>query len=164
MLVSRFFMIMDRTTLMNFPIPALNLYRLLADSYARWLRQPLVEPGLSDEQAARWLYHEAPFGLLAHDTRAEPLFIYGNVFAQRQFEYSWDELMALPSRLSAATLQLQEDRKQFLDQVRKDGFATGYRGLRATQSGRNFWIEDGTVWQLIDQAGVVRGQAAMFKV
>ncbi|GGA44873.1 MEKHLA domain-containing protein [Dyella nitratireducens] len=147
---------------MNLPGAASTLYRLLADSYARWLGQPLVDPTLTDEQAIRWLYEEAPFGLLAHDTRADPRFIYGNVAAQRCFEYSWEELMELPSRLSAPPQQV-EDRRQFLEQVSKQGFATGYRGLRISKSARTFWINDGTVWQLVDQAGVLRGQAALFR-
>lgn len=146
---------------MNMPAAASTLYRLLADSYARWLGQPLVDPALTDEQAARWLYAEAPFGLLAHDTRTDPLFIYGNIAAQRCFEYSWDELLLLPSRLSARPQQV-EDRKQFLEQVGKQGFATGYRGLRVSKSARSFWINDGTVWQLVDQTGALRGQAALF--
>lgn len=147
---------------MTIPVAASSLYRLFATSYARWLKQPLVDAELSDEQAARWLYEEAPFGLLAHDTRADPLFIYGNLVAQRCFEYSWDELMLLPSRLSAPPQQV-EDRRQFLEQVRKESFATGYRGLRVSKSGRSFWINDGVVWQLVDQAGVLRGQAALFR-
>lgn len=147
---------------MNIPVAASTLYRLLADSYAHWLKQPLVDPVLTDEQAARWLYEEAPFGLLAHDTRADPLFIYGNVSAQRCFEYSWDELLMLPSRLSARAQQM-EDRKQFLEQVGRQGFATGYRGLRVSKSARTFWINDGIVWQLVDQTGVLRGQAALFR-
>ncbi|GLQ92836.1 MEKHLA domain-containing protein [Dyella acidisoli] len=147
---------------MNIPVAASSLYRLLADSYARWLKQPLVDPALSDEQAARWLYEDAPFGLLAHNTHADPLFIYGNVSAQRCFEYSWDELMLLPSRLSAPPQQVQ-GRKEFLEQVSKQGFASGYRGLRISKSERTFWINDGTVWQLVDQAGVLHGQAALFR-
>lgn len=147
---------------MTIPAPASALYPLLANSHARWLKQPLVVPGLPDEQAARWLYEEAPFGLLAHDTRADPLFIYGNLAAQSCFEYSWHELMALPSRLSAGPQQV-EDRKQFLEQVGREGFARGYRGLRVAKSGRSFWINDGIVWQLVDQAGVLRGQAALFR-
>lgn len=147
---------------MNIPVAASTLYRLFADSYARWLKQPLVDPVLTDEQAARWLYEEAPFGLLAHDTRADPLFIYGNVSAQRCFEYSWDELLMLPSRLSARPQQVR-DRKQFLEQVGRQGFATGYRGLRVSKSERSFWINDGIVWQLVDQTGVLRGQAALFR-
>lgn len=147
---------------MGIPVAASALYRLLADSYSSWLKQPLVDPVLTDEQAARWLYEEASFGLLAHDTRDDPLFIYGNVFAQRCFEYAWDELMQLPSRLSAPPQQVQ-GRREFLEQVSKQGFAIGYRGLRIGKSKRTFWINDGIVWQLVDQAGVLRGQAALFR-
>jgi hypothetical protein len=146
---------------MNIPVAASTLYRLLADSYAHWLKQPLVDPTLTDEQAARWLYEEAPFGLLAHNTHTDPLFIYGNLAAQRCFEYSWDELLQLPSRMSARPQQV-EDRRQFLEQVSKQGFATGYRGLRVSKSERSFWINSGTVWQLVDQGGVLHGQAALF--
>ena len=109
---------------MTIPAAALTLYRLLADSYARWLKQPLADPALTDEQAARWLYEQAPFGLLAHDTRADPLFVYGNLAAQRCFEYAWDELLVLPSRLSAPPQQVP-GRKAFLEQVARQGFATG---------------------------------------
>jgi hypothetical protein len=148
---------------MNIPVAASTLYRLLADSYTHWLKQPLVDPTFTDAQASRWLYEDAPFGLLAHNTLAEPLFIYGNLAAQRCFEYSWDELLQLPSRKSAPPQQV-EDRRQFLEQVGKQGFATGYRGLRISKSARSFWINDGTVWQLVDQAGVLRGQAALFNL
>lgn len=146
---------------MNMPSAAATLHRLLVDSYAHWLNQPLVDPSLTDEQAARWLYQEAPFGLLAHNTHADPLFIYGNLAAQRCFEYSWDELLQLPSRKSAPPQQV-EDRRQFLEQVTQQGFATGYRGLRISKSARSFWINDGTVWQLVDRNGVRHGQAALF--
>ncbi|HKT29378.1 MEKHLA domain-containing protein [Dyella sp.] len=146
---------------MTLPAAASTLYRLLTESYARWLNQPLVDPALTDEQGARWLYQEAPFGLLAHDTRADPVFVYGNLAAQRCFEYSWDELLQLPSRLSARPQQV-EDRRLFLERVSQQGFSTGYRGLRVSKSERSFWINDGTVWQLVDEAGVLRGQAALF--
>jgi hypothetical protein len=146
---------------MNIPVAAFTRYRLLADSYVHWLKQPLVDPTLTDEQAARWLYEEAPFGLLAHNTHTDPLFIYGNLAAQRCFEYSWDELLQLPSRMSARPQQV-EDRRQFLEQVSKQGFDTGYRGLRVSKSERSFWINSGTVWQLVDQGGVLHGQAALF--
>jgi hypothetical protein len=42
-------------------------------------------------------------------------------------------------------------------------FTVGYRGLRISKSQRRFWIDDGTVWQRVDEAGVLRGQAALFK-
>jgi hypothetical protein len=40
---------------------------------------------------------------------------------------------------------------------------TGYRALRVAKSGRRFIIEDGIVWELIDQTGKRHGQAATFR-
>ncbi|HYG43065.1 MAG TPA: MEKHLA domain-containing protein [Bordetella sp.] len=134
--------------------------QLLADSYLRLVGQPLIPAGLPPESAAHWLYHDAPFGLLAHDTAPDPVFIYGNRRAQALFEYDWTELTALPSRLSAAAPQ-QGERERFLQRVTRDGYVSDYRGERITRHQRHFWIADATVWQLRDAHGAVRGQAAM---
>ncbi|WP_437377230.1 MEKHLA domain-containing protein [Inquilinus limosus] len=40
---------------------------------------------------------------------------------------------------------------------------TSYRDLRVAKSGRRFWIENATVWRLIDEAGTLHGQAATFR-
>jgi hypothetical protein len=135
-------------------------FKLLSTSYTRLLGKALTPEGMSVEAAARWLYEDAPFGLLAHNTDADPLFVYGNKAVQRRFEYTWQELTALPSRLSAEAPN-REERQAFLDRVQKDGYVTGYRGLRIAKSGKRFWIEDATVWQLTDEFGTYRGQAAM---
>jgi MEKHLA domain len=135
-------------------------FQLLANSYERLLKRPLVPAGMSVEQATRWLYEEAPFGILAHDTSADPLFVYGNRAAQKRFEYVWDEIVGLPSRLSAEAPN-REERQAFLERVERDGYVEGYRGIRVTKFAKRFWIEDATVWQIYDDAGVHRGQAAM---
>ena len=88
------------------------------------------------------------------------MFIYGNRASQGRFGYTWQELTSLRSRLSAEAPN-REERQQFLERVRRDGYVTGYRGLRITKSGKRFWIEDATIWQLTDDGGTYRGQAAM---
>jgi hypothetical protein len=132
---------------------------LLADSYRTLVGEPLVPDGLHGLEAAEWLY-EAPFGLLAHDTSPDPLFVYANLTAQQLFGYSWDDFIGLPSRLSAGP-QDRESRAALMESVRLKGFATGYRGPRVTSEGRGFWIEDVTIWNLLDPAGVPAGQAAL---
>jgi hypothetical protein len=136
-------------------------FDLLTESHARLVGAPLIPPG-EGEQNAAWLYHEAQFCVLAHDTDPDPRFIYGNRAAQACFEYDWDALTSLPSRLSAEAPN-RDERQKMLDAVTSNGFATGYRGLRIAASGRRFWIEDGIVWQLIDREGVRHGQAAVFR-
>ncbi len=132
-------------------------FDLLTTSYQRLTGTSLVPPGCD----AAWLYHEAPFAVLAHNTDPDPRFIYANKAAQACFEYSWDEFVALPSRLSAEAPERAE-RQRLLQAVARNGYLRGYRGMRIARSGRRFWIEEGVIWQLLDAAGNSHGQAATF--
>jgi hypothetical protein len=132
--------------------------RLLLHSYERFVGTPLVD----GENAAAWLYEDAPFGLLAHDADQDPRFVYANRTAQGCFEYGWREFTGLRSRLSAEP-DRQADRNRLLADVESNGFSTGYRGLRIAKSRRRFWIEDVTMWNLVDDAGSRVGQAALFR-
>ena len=137
-----------------------RLAHLIVDSHRQLTGTSLVLAGIPD--AVHWLYEAAPFGVVAHNTESDPRFIYANQAAQRRFEYSWAEFTSLPSRLSAETPDRAE-RQALLDQVARQGFASGYRGLRIAKSGRRFWIEDATIWQLIDADGTKHGQAAVIR-
>lgn len=139
-----------------------GLLALICDSYRRLLGVPLVAPGLSEHEVAKWLYEDAPFCILAHEHAAEPRFVFANRAAQRCFGYGWGEFVGMPSRLSAEEAN-REERQQLLDAVARRGYATGYRGLRVAKSGKRFWIEDVTVWNLVDAEGRVHGQAATYR-
>ncbi|NEI73732.1 MEKHLA domain-containing protein [Rhizobium lusitanum] len=132
-------------------------FDLLTGSFRRVVGVDLV----GDGRGAGWLYREAPFVVVAHNTEADPRFVYANRAAQDCFEYPWEEFVTLPSRLSAE-LPDRAERQRLLDAVKRDGFISDYRGLRVAKSGRRFWIEDGIVWQLLDRDGNLRGQAATF--
>ncbi|TQM00451.1 PAS domain S-box-containing protein [Actinoallomurus bryophytorum] len=135
---------------------------LLAASHERVVGTRILPEGLAGAEAARWLYGEAPFGLLAHDTSADPAFVYANATAQKCFEYSWEEFAGMPSRLSAEA-DNRDKRQEFMDGVLRQGYVSGYRGVRIAKSGRRFWIEDTTVWNLLDRDGGLRGQAALIR-
>ncbi len=132
-------------------------FALLTASYARLVGTPLVR----QDRGADWLYREAPFVVLAHSTDPDPNFIYANKAAQACFGYSFEEFLALPSRLSAEPTD-RAQRRALLEKVARDGFLSGYSGVRVAKSGRRFIIEDGIVWELIDRAGMRHGQAATF--
>ncbi|MBB2693288.1 UNVERIFIED_ORG: hypothetical protein GGI63_004165 [Rhizobium esperanzae] len=134
-----------------------GFFALLTGSYLRITGRRLVQDG----QGPDWLYNNAPFVVLAHNTLPDPRFIYANSTAQSCFEYSWDEFITLPSRLSAEQPDRAE-RQRLLDAVTRDGFVDNGRGLRVAKSGRRFWVDNFTVWQLIDEAGKRLGQAAIF--
>jgi MEKHLA domain len=146
------------------PVTSLSLTAMsamLVASHQHFVGRPLLPPGIAEADGARWLYEDAPFCVLAHNTEADPRFIYANKVAQGCFEYSWEEFLALPSRLSAEA-PAQFERQRLLDAVARDGFASGYKGLRVAKSGRRFWIEEGVVWQLVDASGATYGQGATF--
>jgi hypothetical protein len=134
---------------------------LLADTYERLVGTPLLPPEVPAADAARWLYEDAPFVVVSHNTDADPRFVYANRAGQRCFEYGWDEFTTLQSRLSAEQPN-REERARLLDDVRTKGFSADYRGQRIAKSGRRFWIEKAIVWNLVDRDGVYRGQAATF--
>jgi PAS domain S-box-containing protein len=135
---------------------------LLAGSHERVVGTRILPGGLAGAEAARWLYGEAPFGLLAHDTSPDPGFVYANATAQKCFEYSWEEFAGMPSRLSAEA-DNREKRQEFMNGVLRQGYVSGYRGVRIAKSGRRFWIEDTTVWNLLDRDGTLQGQAALIR-
>jgi PAS domain S-box-containing protein len=135
-------------------------YALLTGSFRRAVGRPLVpEPG----RDAAWLDAEAPFAVLAHDGGEDPRFIYANLTALRIFGYEKAELIGLPSRFSAEAPERAE-RQRLLDAVTRDGFVANYGGIRIRKDGTRFPIRDAIVWQLVDEAGLLHGQAATFSV
>ncbi|UIJ72643.1 MEKHLA domain-containing protein [Aurantimonas sp. HBX-1] len=134
-----------------------EFYELLVSSHARFVREPLADFG----SGPHWLYEVAPFAVVAHNAEPDPRFVYANVTAQRVFGYSREELIALPSRLSAK-IENREERRCLLDAVSRNGSYVGYHGSRVKKSGDVSSMEDGVIWQLIDEHGYCYGQAAMF--
>jgi hypothetical protein len=139
--------------------PLLQHAELLLRSYARLLGRELILPGPLAARA-RALF-EGPMAVLSHDTGFDARFTYANRTALTLWQAEWPELVGQSSRYSAQYTE-REERDRLLGDVRRDGFATGYSGLRATRSGRRFRIQDVTIWNLVDERGVYQGQAASF--
>ena len=70
-------------------------------------------------------------------------------------------MVVLPSRLTAEPVH-QSERARLLDTVASRGYIDDYRGIRISKSGRRFRIDNAIVWNVIDDTGSMRGQAAMF--
>ena len=132
---------------------------LLLDSYQRLLGRPLIEPAPGAD-LGRALY-EADFVLLSHSTEPDPRFTFANRAAQILFGYPWEAFVGLPSRLSAEPLA-REERERLLRRVAEQGFIDDYAGVRVAADGRRFSIEQAVVWNLVDEAGTLQGQAACF--
>lgn len=134
---------------------------ILRHSLRHWTRKELVDPRLNDTEAAHFLFH-APFVVVSHDTRKDPVFNYANRTALNLFAMSWEEFTALPSRLSAEEPE-REERERLLLEVSAHGYIGHYRGVRIGRHGRRFTIEDALVWNLRSPSGAPYGQAAMFE-
>lgn len=132
---------------------------LLLNSYRRATGKSLIEltPGST---AAESLYN-ASFALLSHGTEEDPVLNYGNRTAQYLWEMDWNSFTAMPSRLTAEPME-RGVREAFMDDVRQKGYSDGYEGVRISGSGRRFRIERAIVWNVIDEEGMYRGQAATF--
>lgn len=133
---------------------------LLRETFRRCTFRDLVDPGWTDAVAARWLFH-APCVLLSHNADEDPVLTYGNRRALALFEIDWEQLVRMPSRLTAET-PAREERARLLAEVAVKGFIDHYNGVRISSSGRRFLIEGATVWNLVDASGIYRGQAATF--
>jgi PAS domain-containing protein len=133
---------------------------LLLDSYRRLLNKPLFEA--EADQDLGLAVFTAQFALLSHNNVSDPLFNYANQTALDVFEYSWEELIGKPSRLSAEMPE-QEDRQRLLAEVNNRGFISNYSGIRITKTGRRFLISQALVWNVLDQQGIYHGQAAYFQ-
>lgn len=132
---------------------------LILSSLFRMTGRNLIDPELPDKIRYRSLF-EAPFCVVSHDTEADPVFNYGNRTALELFEMTWDDFTKLPSRLSAEP-QSREEREKLLARVRQHGYIEDYKGVRVSSSGKRFLVEDAIVWNLVDDHGAYRGQAAV---
>ena len=133
---------------------------LLLSSYQRLTGRDLLPPDQNVVTLARRSF-EAPFALLSHGLETDPLFNYANRTALDLFEVDWAALIAMPSRASAEPLK-QEERARLMQRVLESGYIDDYSGVRIASSGRRFVIEQATVWNVIDAAGELHGQAATF--
>jgi len=126
---------------------------LLRDSFRRVVGRELHPPDAP--------LFDAPFIVCSHNTDRDPVFTYGNQAALDLFEMDWNTFTKLPSRLSAEPVH-QSERRRLLDEVSAHGFIENYGGVRVSASGQRFRVTDATVWNLVDERGQLRGQAATF--
>ena len=134
---------------------------MMAESYRRLLGEPLCYGDFVHQTVAKTLFY-APFAVLSHTKDVDPLFNYANLKALELFEFAWDELIGMPSRLSVEPA-CQEDRDKLLEEVSQKGFIKNYQGIRLAKSGSRFLIKNAVVWNLFDRKDNYAGQAACLK-
>jgi hypothetical protein len=143
--------------------------RFLYQSFQKWTGEALValpddlamlassNPDLAIAQAL----FDAPFAILSHGQETDPILNYGNQTALTLWQMNWANFTQMPSRLTAEPISRQE-RDRLLAEAAAHGFISGYRGVRIASTGARFWIEDAMIWDVLDDLGNKRGQAARF--
>ena len=138
----------------------LTWIRWLLDSHALWLKRELIDRRGGMEAQSERLFL-APFVVVSHIDSDDPILNYGNRQALELWEMTWQQFTATPSRLTAEPLN-REERARMLRQVAARGFVDDYRAVRIARTGRRFLVERATVWNVVDEDGARRGQAATF--
>lgn len=133
---------------------------LLSSSYKQLLRKNLISHSKSDSELGKQLFH-APFALVSHNTDSNPIFNYANLKALELFELNWEAFTQLPSKLSAEPVN-QSERERLLAQVTQNGYIDNYAGVRISSTGKRFIIKNAVVWNLLNDKGNYKGQAACF--
>jgi MEKHLA domain len=134
----------------------------LLASYRHWFRQDLLaDPSPDPKTTAHQLFF-APFVVLSHGTEADPILNYGNQTALNLWEMAWPDFTQMPSRLTAEP-DLREVRSQLLATAAQQGYFTGYAGVRISKTGQRFFIQNATIWRILDDEGNLCGQAATFE-
>ena len=134
--------------------------RLLASSYRRLLGVDLLADCPDDAEFATRMF-ELPFVVVSHGTEDDPILNYANQTALDLWKMDWATLTRTPSRHTAEPGH-RDERARMLDPVTRQGYIDDYAGIRIASDGSRFRIDQATVWNLIDDAGIRRGQAATF--
>ena len=140
-----------------------GLAALLLQSHQRAFNRPLIasaQPGHSKRLLCQNLFG-CGFPVLAHDTGKDPKLSYANAAALQLWETNWDELIGMPSRLTAPDSEWAE-RSSALDQAKRLDAVQNYRGIRISRKGRRFMINKARIWTLWDAEERICGQAACF--
>jgi len=135
--------------------------RLLCESYRHWTGLKLIETDPTSPEAVDELW-QAPFAVASHDTQDDPVFNYANRQALILFGMRNEEMIGLPSRYSAEPMA-REERAGLLERVEKQGYVNDYNGIRIAKGGLRFIIRNAVVWNVIDERGGYKGQAALIR-
>ncbi|MBD2294331.1 MEKHLA domain-containing protein [Anabaena sphaerica FACHB-251] len=131
----------------------------ILNSFQYWLGYSVLDVSGSPLEIAQALF-AAPFVLASQGTEVNPILNYGNRKALAQWEMSWEEFTRTPSRNTAEAV-LQPERNRLLADAATKGFSY-FSGVRITSTGKRFQIEDGIVWNILNEQNQYCGQAGMF--
>ncbi|EAZ89387.1 MEKHLA domain-containing protein [Crocosphaera chwakensis] len=139
--------------------------QLILSSFEHWLGRSLFEHfGITEVktdaiEVSQQLF-EANFIVASHGTQTDPIFNYGNQKALDIWELTWEEFIQTPSRKTAEAIE-QQERDRLLAETTEKGYSR-FSTIRITKTGKRFKINNGIVWNVIDNQQTYQGQAAVY--
>lgn len=120
--------------------------------------------GLDKETSAfRDICQNSRFALISHGTELDPFFNYANEACLEAFARSYDELCALPSKMSVVLRSEDEDlRIELLRRVTTDGYVDDATGIRVRGDQKYIRFVNAQVWNCYDENEEYYGQACLF--
>ncbi|WP_320666653.1 MEKHLA domain-containing protein [Prochlorococcus sp. MIT 1307] len=141
----------------------LRVIHLLLTSYQNAFKQSLLnspEELSSQLQQAKILFAlKEP--VIAHNNEKDPCLNYANAAALQLWGRGWDEMIGMPSRLTAP-IEEREERQYALNKAITKHAVKDYEGIRINSKGEVFMIKNARIWTIFDENGELRGQAATF--
>lgn len=137
-----------------------QIARAILDSHRDRVGVDLVDRSGDDVDDARRL-RELQAVVLSHDGGDDPVFVYANDAAAALWRMPVDEIVGMPSRLSAPPEQ-RLSRATMLADAAATGVLHGYSGERIARDGTRFVIEGATLWT-VDGYPHRPGQAVVFR-
>lgn len=131
----------------------------ILDSYRTYVGEELFERSGDAATDARRLF-DLDAVVLSHDGGADPHFVYANTAAARLWRTTVEDLVGMPSQLSAPP-DHRAERASTLTRAADQGFLHGYSGTRVARDGTLFVIEEATLWTVDYPGGP--GQAVVFR-
>ena len=142
---------------------SLRLVHLLLVSYENTFGEPLLPTQQSfksklDKGKACYSMNQP---IMAHDNTPDPCLIYANSLALDIWVLCWEEMIGMPSKLTAPKEE-QAQRQHALHQATKKHAIQNYQGIRINSKGERFIIRNASIWTIWDEKNKIYGQAATF--
>ena len=138
----------------------MQIAEAILDSHRDRVGVELVERSGDPSEDARRL-RDLDAIVLSHDGGADPAFVYANHAAAALWRMPIEDLVGMPSRLSAPPEQ-RASRATMLADATSSGVLHGYAGERVASDGTRFVIEGATLWT-VDGYPDRPGQAVVFR-
>ncbi len=136
-----------------------RIVRLILNSHEQAFNYPLLKKQ-SDMQNSKNLFSQQ-LVILAHDNSKDPILVYANALALKLWEKTWEEMIGMPSRLTAPEEE-QKQREIAIKNALNKISITNYEGIRITSTGKLFLIKKAKIWKIWDEQSQTFGQAASF--